>query len=113
MLFKQFAPVLYLGSLVYGTVYALSTTMPSLLLLDLYGKEQYQGKVSSLQAVSGLVFAFSNSGFPYLYDLTGSFDIVFVLGAVLCAVAFVLAGRLQRYAARRPAQASPALEQAA
>lgn len=113
LLFKQFAPVLYLGSLVYGTVYAMATTMPSLLLLDLYGKEQYQGKVSSLQAVSGLVFAFASSGFPYLYDLTGSFDIVFVLGAALCAVAFVLTGRLQCYAARRPARTSPALEQAA
>lgn len=108
LLGKQYPPILYLGSLIYGTVYALATTMPSLLLLDLYGKAGYQGKVSSLQAVSGLVFAFASSGFPYLYDLTGSFDIVFVLGACLCLLAFVLVGRLQRFAARRDARQSAA-----
>lgn len=113
LLGKQYPPVLYLGSLIYGTVYALATTMPSLLLLDLYGKGEYQGRVSSLQAVSGLVFAFASSGFPYLYDLSGSFDIVFVLGACLCLLAFVLVGRLQRFAARRDARQPDAVETAA
>ena len=113
LLGKQYPPVLYLGSLIYGTVYALATTMPSLLLLGLYGKGEYQGRVSSLQAVSGLVFAFASSGFPYLYDLSGSFDIVFVLGACLCLLAFVLVGRLQRFAARRDARQPDAVETAA
>lgn len=113
LLGKQYPPILYLGSLIYGTVYALATTMPSLLLLDLYGKGEYQGRVSSLQAVSGLVFAFASSGFPYLYDLSGSFDIVFVLGACLCLLAFVLVGRLQRFAARRDARQPDAVETAA
>lgn len=98
---KQYTPVLYLGSLVYGTVYALATTMPSLVLLDLYGPTRYRNKVSLLQAISGLVFAFASSGFPYLYDLTGSFDIVFVLGACLCLLAFVLTLRLQHYSIHR------------
>lgn len=113
LLGKQYPPILYLGSLIYGTVYALATTMPSLLLLDLYGKGEYQGRVSSLQAVSGLVFAFASSGFPYLYDLSGSFDIVFVLGACLCLLAFVLVGRLQRFAARRDARQPDAVKTAA
>ena len=113
LLGKQYPPILYLGSLIYGTVYALATTMPSLLLLDLYGKGEYQGRVSSLQAVSGLVFAYASSGFPYLYDLSGSFDIVFVLGACLCLLAFVLVGRLQRFAACRDARQPDAVKTAA
>lgn len=106
LLCKQSTAALYTGSLFFGAVYALTTTMPGLLLIDLYGSENYRSRVSRSQAVSGFVSAITSSVIPYLYDITGSFDIVFVFGAGLCAAGIGVVCLLERYAKKRVPLAS-------
>ena len=98
-------PVLYVAALLFGTIYAMGTTVPALLLLDLYGKEHYKPKVSRYQSLSAVIGAFASAMLPYLYDFTGSFAIVFALGAAVCALVLPALGLLQRYSNRQRAQA--------
>ena len=98
-------PVLYVAALLFGTVYAMGTTVPALLLLDLYGKEHYKPKVSRYQSLSAVIAAFAGALLPYLYDFTGSFAIVFALGAGVCVLALPALSVLHRYAGRRHASA--------
>ena len=93
-------PVLYAAALLFGTIYAMGTTVPALLLLDLYGKEHYKPKVSRYQSLSAVIGAVAGALLPYLYDFTGSFAIVFALGAAVCVLALPALGLLQRYSAR-------------
>lgn len=97
-------PVLYVAALLFGTIYAMGTTVPALLLLDLYGKEHYKPKVSRYQSLSAVIAACAGALLPYLYDFTGSFALVFALGAAVCALALPTLGVLHRYSDRRRAK---------
>ena len=101
LLAKGTVLILFLSALIFGIVYSLPTTLPSILLLDLYGPNQYKSKLTRIQSFNGLLSAFSSSVFPYLYDLTGSFDIVFIIGLTACAIAMLLTWKLQRFARDR------------
>ena len=96
-------PLLYVAALLFGTIYAMGTTVPALLLLDLYGKQHYKPKVSRYQSLSAVIAAFAGAMLPYLYDFTGSFTLVFVLGAAVCALALCALAALHRYAGSRQA----------
>ncbi len=98
--------VLNASTLLYGTVYCITTTMPALLYLDLYGSKEYRSRVSRMQAISGGISAVLSIVFPYIYDFTGSFDIVFVYGAISGFLAFAIFVYLMRYTMRRDVQAS-------
>lgn len=89
------------GAFVYGLVFALMATAPALLYLDLYGIGTYRKKVSQLQAVSGIVMALLSTIFPYLYDWTGNFQLVFVYGAVACAMSCIIFTKLQNFSKDR------------
>lgn len=93
---QMFLPALYLASAIYGAVYAIGTTVPSLLYLDLYGLEKSREKMSRMSAVSGISSAVLSAAFPYAYDLTGSFDVVFMFGIGVCILAFFLFTWLNR-----------------
>lgn len=80
-------PVLQIGAFLYGTVYAMGTTVPSQLFLALYGEQRYRSKVQSAQTVNFFAMAFAGILFPYIYDFTGSFMPVFALGAAVCVTA--------------------------
>ena len=83
-------PVLYVSSLLYGIVYCANTTMPSLLYLDIYGKQGSQGRVSSMQAIYNAIAAVLSAGFPYIYDWTGTFNGVIAFGAIISFMAVAI-----------------------
>lgn len=95
--FSSVRAILMASALLFGTTYAIGMTVPSLMYLDLYGKEGYRQKLASMQAANGFIGAFSSSLIPYIYDFTGSFRPVFVLGVFLCACAALSVIYLRRY----------------
>ena len=96
---------LYGAATLFGAIYAVSTMSPSLLFLNLYGEEQYKAKLSRMQATNSIISSFLSAAIPYMYDATGSFNIVFVYGTVTSAIAFVIYTYLCGYAQKSKAQA--------
>lgn len=83
-------PVMQMGAFLYGSVYAMGTTAPSQVFLALYGEEKYRGKVRKTQMLNSFVLAFAGMLFPYIYDFTGSFTPVFILGIVISMFSLAL-----------------------
>lgn len=88
--------VMYLSSIAYGMVYAIGTTVPSLLFSDIYGT-YYKTPLSRMQGISGLISAFISIMFPYMYDFTGTFHTVFVFGIGGCMLSYLLFFYMQNY----------------
>ena len=101
LLFSHTLPILYVGTLFYGLAYSISTIAPSLLFLNIYGETRYKKNVGKAQSVNNIVFAIFSAAFPYAYDLTGSFNLVFVFGIGLCSISFFTLCFLQRYSKTR------------
>lgn len=101
LLFYRVLPILYVGAVFYGLAYAVSTIAPSLLLLDIYGEAAYKKRVGRAQAVNSIIFAILSAAFPYVYDLTGSFTLVFILGVGMCAMSILVLSYLQQYARKQ------------
>lgn len=99
-------PLLQLGALLYGFVYALGTTAPSLLFLSLYGISGYQDKVSLTQSINSFIMAFAGSLFPYIFDFAGSFQPVFALGVFVSASGLLIVFRLGCFAKTRSGAAA-------
>jgi len=98
---SQYQIVMQIASVCYGLIYALGTTIPSLLFLELYGRDNSRPKVQLSQTLSYFVMALTSSLFPYIFDLTGTFTPVFVAGAVICVVSFVIMERLRVFSKNR------------
>lgn len=98
---SEYQIVMQIASVCYGLVYALGTTIPSLLFLDLYGKEHSRPKVQLSQTMSYFVMAITSFLFPYIFDLTGTFTSVFIAGAVICAASLVIMERLRIFSKNR------------
>lgn len=96
LLGADFLPALQSGAFLYGTVYAMGTTAPSQLFLALYGEKNYRDKVRGAQMINSFAMAFAGLLFPYIYDFTGSFTPVFLLGAAVCALSLGLVVCLER-----------------
>lgn len=96
----QFPAALYLAAALYGLVYSILMTAPPLLYRDLYPPEESQRALSRLNAVNGAASAVFSFLVPLLYDLSGNFRPVFLIGAVVCAAAWLLMLYLQRYSQR-------------
>lgn len=90
--------LLYIGSFACGMVFSLMATAPSLLFVELYGKEHYRSRVSQLQAISGIIMAVLSAVFPFIYDWTGSFRPVFMYGLTACAISLVIFSALKQIA---------------
>ena len=82
--------LLYPAALGYGTCYAIGGVLLSLLLLNIYGAGIYREKVSRITAVNTFIAAFAGSAFPYMYDLTGSWTLTLLTGAILCMTAIMI-----------------------
>lgn len=93
--------VLYLAAVLLGACYAVSNVSISLVFLDLYGKDAYGQHLSHAQAISGIISALLASAIPYLYDITGSFDLAFVCGIVTMVISFFIYTYLCRYSQKR------------
>lgn len=87
---SDMVPVLYVGSLLFGGIYAITIASPPLALAALYGKEHYHRHLSKLQSGANFTAAFIGMVIPYVYDWTGRFDGFFVV-AVVCVAACLMA----------------------
>lgn len=90
-------PVLAAASVCFGFLYAISVNVQPMLLVDLYGPDDYQMTMSRVKRVTYIVGALASAGFPYVYDFTGSFNPVFIFGAAAAAVSVVLFLKLYRF----------------
>lgn len=95
---RGFFFTLCLSALLLGMAYSINTMTASLLFLDLYGGGAYREKLSRAQAVNNLTGAFLSAMMPYMYDIFGSFDVVFLYGMAGCCVSFATFLYLQRRA---------------
>ena len=77
--------ILNVSTLLYGAVYCITTTMPALLYLDLYGSKEYRSRVSRMQAISGGIVSERKTkitknntqmAFLTVEDLYGQFEVV-------------------------------------
>ncbi len=82
-------PLLLAGSFLLGTSFSVSTVGWSLGCLEVFGKQNFEIPYSRLTMIYSLVSA----GFQYvvalLYDATSSFQSVFLVGVVLCALSLL------------------------
>lgn len=101
LMFSHRLPILYVGTLFFGFAYSISTIAPSLLFLNIYGQMRYKKNVGKAQSVSNIVFAIFSAAFPYAYDITGDFNLVFVFGIGLCIISFLALCFLQSYSMKR------------
>ena len=85
------------ASICFGFLYAISVNVLPMLLVDMYGPDDYQMAMSRIRRVTYIVTALASAGFPYVYDFTGSFNPVFVFGALMCVLSAVLYLRLDRF----------------
>ena len=84
--------VLYGASVVFGLVYSASVVVPPLACLDAFGSGTYAGLLSRITAVNSVLGAGCNFLIAGIYDRTGSFRNVFLMGLVLWAVSLVSTG---------------------
>lgn len=94
---KQSQIVLYIAAIAYGMVYSIYATAPPLLFKDLYGPEKSREKLTKTQAANSYASALLSVAIPYVYDLTGSYDLVFVLSIFICMISFLIFHYLQKY----------------
>lgn len=80
--------VIYVASLLFGLVYSFGTTVPPLVLLEVYGANTYKNYLSKFQAINAIIIAVSSSLFGYIYDFTGSFTLDFVFGIFVLTLSF-------------------------
>ena len=92
---------LYAAALLYGTIFSVSTTMPPLLFLDLYGVKEYRSRVSTNQMLYGIIMALLSSALPYIYDFTGTYDVVFIAGIVCSVASMVMFNSLCKFSQKR------------
>ncbi len=82
--------LLYAAGVCYGTCYSVGGVLMSILLLNIYGAKTYRDQVSRMSALNAFIAAFIGSAFPYIYDLSGSWNPVLIIGFLICATAVVI-----------------------
>lgn len=82
--------LLYVAGVCYGMCYSVGGVLMSILLLNIYGAKTYRDQVSRMSALNAFIAAFVSSAFPYIYDLSGSWNPVLVIGFLICATAVVI-----------------------
>lgn len=96
--------IIYCASLLFGLVYSFGTTVPPLVLLEVYGPDKYKNFLSKFQAINGIVMAFASSIFGYIYDFTGAYTLDFVFGIVVLTISFVTYNMLNKVTKRIKAE---------
>ena len=80
--------LLYAASLLLGTIFAVDANVPPLLFMDVYGAD-YTRYLKNFQKLSFVLGTFSSALLPYIYDFTGSYNVIFMLGIIWVAVSMV------------------------
>lgn len=88
---------IYAAALLFGLVYSMGTTVPPLVLLEVYGAGQYRGYLSKFQAANAVMCALAQPIFGYIYDFTGSYTMDFVFGVVILTVSMASYMRLKKW----------------
>lgn len=97
-------PMIYAASLLFGLVYAMGTTVPPLVLLDVYGAAEYRTYLARFQSINGIIMAFASSIFGYIYDFTGAYTLDFVFGLVVLTISMLTYMRLKKWSTEVKAQ---------
>ena len=92
--------LLYAASLLLGTIYAVDANVPPLLFMDVYGAD-YTKHLKNFQTISFALGTFSSSLLPYIYDFTGSYNIIFVLGIVWICISLAMTWWLKGWVDRQ------------
>ena len=87
--FQGSIPRLWAGCVLFGISFSLGTTAPSLVFIQVYGENGYKSKLSGLQSINSVSTALLSSLIPFIFDFTGSFTPVFILGICTTALAIV------------------------
>ncbi len=88
--------LLVLASFLYGAIYAISVNVQPALILEVYGPQTYQEKMSHIKSIMTIIMAFASIGFPYIYDFTGTFNLIFAMGIVFSLLSILMFGRLEK-----------------
>ena len=81
--------LLYLASLMFGTIFAVDANIAPMLFMEVWGAD-YTKHLKNFQTISFTLGAFSSSLLPYIYDFTHSYNIIFMLGIVWVTISFVM-----------------------
>ena len=87
---------LYAGAFCFGSTFAVSVTSPSLVYKDIYGIEEYRGRLSRYQKYSMLFGTVSSFLFPFIYDKTGTWSPVFVYGFFASIAGVILVSYIRK-----------------
>lgn len=90
LLFIKSEPILYIMAVLFGFGTCIGTVSPSVLTSKLFGTKHYA-------EIYGFVMMFTNAGFAFgvpiiaaVYDVTGSYDVAWIIIAVLAVVMTLL-----------------------
>ena len=96
LLFGSSMIMLLLGAFLYGSVYAISGLLISLMCKDLYGSDQYREAYPVISFVSTLTYALSVSLVGYMFDFTGSYGLPLTVATVFMILSSLMMAALYR-----------------
>lgn len=80
---------LYAGAFLFGLGYSASTLLPPIVITSTFGRRDYAPIYTRVMSFSTLGVALGTTLFGYLFDVTGSYYVVFITVMVLFAIALV------------------------
>lgn len=95
--------MLYVAALLLGTIYAVDANVPPLLFMDVYGAD-YAKPLKNFQTIGFALGTFSSSLLPYIYDFTGSYNVIFVLGIIWLSISLVMTWWLKGWVSKKKAE---------
>ena len=96
LLFGSSMIMLLLGAFLYGSVYAISGLLISLMCKDLYGSDQYREAYPVISFVSTITYALSVSMVGYMFDFTGSYGLPLTVATVFMILSSLMMAALYR-----------------
>lgn len=80
---------LYAGAFLFGLGYSASTLLPPIVITATFGRRDYAPIYTRVMSISTLGVALGTTLFGYLFDVTGSYYIVFITVMILFAIALI------------------------
>jgi MFS family permease len=89
-LFGSSAPILLLGSFLYGTCMALTVVMVPLLILELFDRRSYPAVLSAASMLTSAIGGVGTALVGLIYDISGGYGISFMIAQIGCILSIVL-----------------------
>ena len=93
---------IYIGAVCFGSTLALCAVGAPLLTKAIFGEKNYSEIFAQMSVCTYLVGAVGMSGVGFLYDMTGTYDLGWILGIVMAAIVIVCV--LGAFAAKKKLQ---------